>query len=670
VIVVRPVSGLCNRLRVISSFRVLAAMAERDFVVCWGPSPGFSDEHIDELFEHDLQLVDEDGYAILEERSLRLHEAVQMRGTGAERVWTWAPGTDLGDVFDGNVRVVTYTGGQGCDDLVEPFQRRAVLGDSFTEQYRADVRSWRPVRRIRKAVEKLGSHFGPTTTGVHIRRGDAWADPRPDSPYQRSTDQAFMQAMDEALGVEPATTFFLATDSADTEARFRQRYGDALLTNTKKTFVPSVPSRAKGNQRDAVIDLFALARTSRILASHYSSFSTFAAILGGIPRTDAVETEERSVPDRIRHRRSIAAGRGPEPCDLVASFAMNHVGLGHTSRLIAVHDAMRAADGPALSSLFFADDHRQLIEDYGFAQLALPRFPGAFMGSAAEPSPAGDLSRGIVELALAGARPVVLHDVFVHRALYDAAVAGGWPQALIYRSRTDVKNPVEWVRRTVPAIGTIFWIGKQGLVREDADICVYGVDDVARHPLGELPLWTEPLADLRVMVTAGGGGRPDAEAFLHAAIAAVDIVSRRSAETVAAHLVTGPFYGGPIRLAASSPASYAITRYVPPTHSLYWGSSVVVSQSGYNTVTELGRSGVPHVLVPSDNFGSDDQRQRAVDRALTGATEIQVVDADAEEIAKAIEYLTAKPPAEWTPVLPRGASQIAEALRALAGAVG
>jgi hypothetical protein len=358
---------------------------------------------------------------------------------------------------------------------------------------------------------------------------------------------------------------------------------------------------------------------------------------------------------------------------MVASFAQNHGGLGNTSRLIAVHDAVRAAEGSAMSSLFFVDEHRQLIEDYGFAQVALPHVPGVSIdvaelaSSAKDRSPAHDLCLGVVELALAGTRPVVLHDVFVHRPLYDAAVAGGWPQALIYRARADVADPIDWVRRTAPAVGTVFWIGKQGLVRENADVCVYGVDDVARRPLGDLPLWTEPLADVRVMVTAGGGGRPDAGAFLHAAIDAVDTVSRRSTQTVAAQLVVGPFYRGPVRLPASSPASYTVTRYVPPTHSLYWGSSVVVAQSGYNTLIELGRSGVPHVLVPSEGFGVDDHKRRAVARG----SGIQVVAADVDEIAKAIEYLATVPSAEWTPpILPEGANQIAEALRALAGAEG
>jgi hypothetical protein len=88
--------------------------------------------------------------------------------------------------------------------------------------------------------------------------------------------------MDRLLAADACTTFFLATDSHETEERFRSRYGSALFTNADKRFVPSLPGEPKENQRDAVIDLFALARTRHILGSHYSTFSRMAAALGGV----------------------------------------------------------------------------------------------------------------------------------------------------------------------------------------------------------------------------------------------------------------------------------------------------------------------------------------------------------------------------------------------------
>src|SRR5215203_7567240 len=103
-----------------------------------------------------------------------------------------------------------------------------------------------------------------------------------ESLFRRSVDAAFFAYMDAELVAEPRTNFFLATGCAATEERFRERYGEAVMVNRDKRFVPSVPEQPKDNQRDAVIDMFALARTQKILGNNYSTFSPMAAKIGGI----------------------------------------------------------------------------------------------------------------------------------------------------------------------------------------------------------------------------------------------------------------------------------------------------------------------------------------------------------------------------------------------------
>jgi hypothetical protein len=664
VIVVWPTSGLGNRLRVISSFRVLARQANRDFAVCWTASPGWSDEHIGDLFEHDLRLVDERQFnTVAAATALRLDEIVNVEGRLDERTWTWAPGTSFEQIFDTSIPAVTYRGMMRADYLLAPDRRPVLLGDGFTSQYEEDVRTWRPVRRIRKAVDRVTAGFGPNTIGVHIRRGDAWQT-EPGSPWRRSTDAAFMAAMDRELEADPGTTFFLATDSPETERWVCERYGSAVLTNTKKRFVPSKWGKPKENQRDAVIDMFALARTKRILASYYSSFSRMAAVIGDVPYRDVVENQRLGVDDHIRLRRRVASASG-RPRDTVVSFVLNHTGLGHASRLAAVHDAVRRRT--TLQSMAFVEEHtQQLIKDYRIPQIVLPRYPGVFMESKDEPSRNRELAQAVIELSLQDHEPIVLHDVFVHRALYDAAATNGWPQAFIHRDRANVEDPLAWLQATATAVSVMFWIGADGLVQERAGLSAYGIEDIVRIPLGDAPLWKADSADLRVMVTAGGGGRQDAAQFVNAAIAAVDIVSRRREGSVEARVVTGPYYREEVRVPARSPAAYTVSGYVPPTHSLYWGSSVVVAQSGYNTFQELGRIAVPHVLVPSGNFGADDQQRRADSRG--DAPDVRVVPCDPAAIADAIEQVVAATRLDAWPAPPEddGAHQIAAALAVMA----
>ena len=60
--------------------------------------------------------------------------------------------------------------------------------------------------------------------------------------------------MDRIVRSRPDTSFFLATDSEETQRRFQERYGSRILTNTEKRFVPSIPDAPKANQHDAVVD--------------------------------------------------------------------------------------------------------------------------------------------------------------------------------------------------------------------------------------------------------------------------------------------------------------------------------------------------------------------------------------------------------------------------------
>jgi hypothetical protein len=170
-----------------------------------------------------------------------------------------------------------------CDNLVDP-ATRARLFPHFEFAYRAGIKEWNPVLPIGAKVESLAAAFGLHTVGVHIRRGDAWDHPDASlaSEYRRSSDASFFARMHAELVAEPRTNFFVATDCAATEERFREQYRETVMVNRDKRFVPSVPGRPKDNQRDAVIDMFALARTRKILGNNYSTFSRMAADIGGI----------------------------------------------------------------------------------------------------------------------------------------------------------------------------------------------------------------------------------------------------------------------------------------------------------------------------------------------------------------------------------------------------
>ena len=301
-VAVRPTGGLCNRLRVISSFQVLARHTGRELGVCWGPGKGFSDEDLSELFENDFVRIDDAEFDQLCEDALCLHDAI-VTGWGGERTWRGDPAAGMGGVLDPTVApVVAYHGLHALDALVGT--AAAELPGSFTADYLVELRSLRPVESIRRVVDGLAATFDSRTVGVHARRGDAFRHHHMGRYFRQSSDAAFFARMDRLLLDDPGTTFFLATDSAETEALFRERYGSMLRTNGAKRFVDSVPLAPKENQRDAVVDLFTLARTRHVLGTCYSSFSRSAAQLG-----DASFEVVLAHPLRYRVRGKLAQAR-------------------------------------------------------------------------------------------------------------------------------------------------------------------------------------------------------------------------------------------------------------------------------------------------------------------------------------------------------------------------
>jgi hypothetical protein len=304
-IVIRPAGGLCNRLSVVSSCAVLARRCDRELKVCWTPGPGWSDEDLDDLFENRFSRVSVAEFEHKLETALCLHDTVRVEGIGGlSQVWRSAGEPGFAAVFDDRTYpVVAYHSFRRCQDLLAPEVRRRLLA-GFEREFVTELRGWRPVRAIRERVDGITDAFAGDTVGVHIRRGDAFDHPTLSAEYRRSTDAAFIARLDRIVRSRPASSFFLATDSETTQEFFRDRYGDRILADLEKRFVPSVYNERKDNQRDAVVDLFALARTRMILGSHYSTFSQSAALLGGVRLRVVVEDSRFA-----RLRRLAARGR-------------------------------------------------------------------------------------------------------------------------------------------------------------------------------------------------------------------------------------------------------------------------------------------------------------------------------------------------------------------------
>jgi len=339
----------------------------------------------------------------------------------------------------------------------------------------------------------------------------------------------------------------------------------------------------------------------------------------------------------------------------VVSFAWGR-GLGHVSRLIAVH---RALGGLGWGSLFLVERRQRMIAEYEFDQVMTPTDKDSLV---AEPlvgvermgNPA--LARLIVDAVLS-ADDVVLHDVVVHRDLYEQGMRLGCRQMLTYRSVKNRPDPGSWVARHTPGIHHVFLLGNPEYRETREGVTLEGVHDVMRQPLAEESIWPEDTPRPRIVVTAAGGGHGDAKHFLTAALEGTRLFGSRARRAVSVYVVTGPHFHGTFAVPSGMNGIVRVTPYVGPRYSIYRDTTAVVAHGGYNTVQELASTGTPAVVVAGTR-DFEDQRvhlNAAADRLVAVVTEATPEDI-ADGLTNVVQHSTDGP---RRAIPPQGAWEIA-----------
>lgn len=267
----RPLNGLGNRMRAIAAARALAATTDAALTVFWEVGPGLEARYED-LFEPDgackvrnidprVSRADALAYLLYSE-----HPAVRGVPTG------WIPRALFGERILRQLRPEDHAP-EALERLVRRGPRTLITSWwAFYGGVALDFSFFRPRPAQRAAVDAIAARFGPAAIGVHIRRTDNV------NAIRLSPTAAFVAAMADAVDADADARFFLATDCPDTERQIVARFGRRVITRPRETSRDS-----RQGMLDAVIDLFALARTRRILGSYYSTFSETAASLGGVP---------------------------------------------------------------------------------------------------------------------------------------------------------------------------------------------------------------------------------------------------------------------------------------------------------------------------------------------------------------------------------------------------
>lgn len=257
-----PEGGLANRMRALDSACQLAIDADRPLIINWIQRYDFKAE-FNALFEMDW-----------------FHRVEKTRGVLPE--YQSDISTSEGYVIDQN-RGEVYINYLNLQNilhkkvsllhLLRRFENFDVTIRSFSRFYgQNNYKVFYPVSPLMKKISEYT--ITSDTIGIHIRRGD----------HKISTNKSPLYLFEESilniLKSNKSQLFYLASDDEATKKTLQRKFPKNIITDIyshERSEVQSIQT--------ALIEMFLLSSTKRILGSYSSSFSQCASHLGGVPLT-------------------------------------------------------------------------------------------------------------------------------------------------------------------------------------------------------------------------------------------------------------------------------------------------------------------------------------------------------------------------------------------------
>ena len=266
-IILEPLGGLANRMRVIASGVGLMRKLNTQLTVIWN-------ENYELNCPYNLLFENDEAFNIRQKERKYSYIKTSNQTTLSKRISTSIINKLIGvdyciqepdffnliwtnklDIFEAAKKHrITYI--QTCQEFGD---------NSFAYQY------FKPVLPISEKIEQIIKQFTAYTIGVHIRRTDHT------NSIQYSPIDLFINKMQAELDAKKDVTFFLSTDDPPTEKAIIAVFGPKVIIYEKERSRQTV----KGMQ-DAVVDLYCLSRTNKILGSYWSSYTEIAAVFNNI----------------------------------------------------------------------------------------------------------------------------------------------------------------------------------------------------------------------------------------------------------------------------------------------------------------------------------------------------------------------------------------------------
>ncbi len=264
-IVMKAIGGLCNRLRTIDNLKNLSSIIGTDLKVIWESNNELNSPYT-KLFRFNNDFIlKETGYYSKNNPFRLLNGLItKFKLTNAVSLFKYE------NVFFGDD--IQKKLAEGFDfKTLNPLKNHFFFYWGKIIPVEQPYKNLQPVDSILEIINTVTKDFNSKTIGVHIRRTDN------ENAIKNSPVQLFVEKMSELYNKDHETNFYLATDDPETE-----NYIKSLYPGRVKTYQKELARSSETGIRDAVVDLWALSKTSTVLGSHWSSFSHTACDIGKI----------------------------------------------------------------------------------------------------------------------------------------------------------------------------------------------------------------------------------------------------------------------------------------------------------------------------------------------------------------------------------------------------
>lgn len=255
-----PTGGLCNRLRAIATTIAIAKHYKCSLSIYWNNCIGLKANFAD-LFEP----IHIEKVHLIENTQWLYH----INGTKDYLLRKWF--LRLGNeqvVFNHSI----YTQGDIYQKLKSHYKGNLLLISCYPMCTDYQIQNiFVPKRELQLRIDQITSIFSKHIIGVHIRRTDNIAS------INSSPTDVFVHLMQLEIEKEDTVKFYVASDDKEVKKELQDKFPGRVITLMDDTSRGSIEG-----MKFAVVDLFCLSKTKKILGSVASSYSQIAAEIGGI----------------------------------------------------------------------------------------------------------------------------------------------------------------------------------------------------------------------------------------------------------------------------------------------------------------------------------------------------------------------------------------------------